>query len=54
MIEHGPEIFSGKHYADEQPVVVERDELYRKVGTSRSRSTYSIKLGVDQLPIFGK
>ena len=32
LMEHGPEIFAGKHDDDQQAVEAERDELYRKVG----------------------
>jgi transposase-like protein len=55
LMEHGPEIFAGKHDDDQQAVEAERDELYRKVGHQQVQIDFlKKKLGVDQLPSFGK
>lgn len=55
LMDHGPDIFAGKHDDDQQAVEAERDELYRKVGHQQVQIDFlKKKLGVDQLPNFGK
>ena len=55
LMEHGPDVFAGKRENDDQAVEAERDELYRKVGHQQVQIDFlKKKLGVDQLPNFGK
>ena len=55
LMEHGPEIFAGKNDDEHQAVQAERDELYRKVGHQQVQIDFlQKKLGIDQLPSFGK
>jgi transposase len=55
LMEHGAEIFAGKHDEAQEATKAERDELYRKVGYQQVQIDFlKEKLGVDQLPSFGK
>jgi len=55
LMEHGPDVFAGKRETDDRAVEAERDELYRKVGHQQVQiDSFKKKLGVDQLPSFGK
>lgn len=55
LMEHGPEVFAGKRDDEKQAVESEREELYRKVGHQQVQIDFlKKKLGVDQLPSFGK
>lgn len=55
LMEYGPEVFAGKRDNDKQAAEAERDELYRKVGHQQVQIDFlKKKLGVDQLPSFGK
>jgi len=55
LMERGSDIFAGKRENYDQAVEAERDELYRKVGHQQIQIDFlKKKLGVDQLPSFGK
>ena len=55
LVENGPEIFGAKHDDGREAVQAERDELYRKVGHQQVQIDFlQKKLGIDQLPSFGK
>jgi transposase-like protein len=55
LMEHGADVFEGKHDEGRRAAETERDELYRKVGHQQIQIDFlKKKLGVEQLPSYGR